>query len=409
MPIRPNDYGDQFPSDQGDTSPSNPASNFSEVDYNAKKTNQSSGSTVRPNQILYPDQRVSDAAEPPRVDFTGVLLRKQTAEGVHPSIWTCIRQDGKYGTAQLYGDEGGVYQNYRAGDQVSLHGGQESNTWWIVAAPRNNKQPVLELKLAAGTSTNLEKIIPFSTIVTDFATQDQSIVKDPAGSGGVIVNTDISAMYDIEFQVTVTNVSSADSQLMQVGQHCKTTTGNFPTEAKGTKLLFDNNSGFFVSKYDDDCKVYIGIKGKTDDQILWQPPTGTARWTSNPRCGGTLSVGTKTGNGWIKIGGESGVWLGNGAANVKYRFPDEAPREGDVLAIGAVSGSCVQLYHRGYGGTGNISVYDCNSGCNTYVFERGLLISGPGITPGTWRNNKPTSANCSEQIVTDPSSCQGST
>ncbi len=388
MAVRPNDYGDQFPSDQGDVPPNNPVSNYSENDYQISKVDSPEGSRVRPDQLLYPDQRVSDAANPPRTTFTGILLRKQTVEGVHPSVWTCLRQDGKYGTAQLYGDEGGVYQEYRAGDQVTLHRGQQDNTWWITGAPRNTRQPIMEVKLSTGFTFNTNKIFPFDTKVTDFATNG---AMELGPTGGIVVQ---GGMYDITFQVTAGHMitDSAPSTLMVASTHTKTTNGDEQITAKGGKALFSTYNGFFINKYDNDCNVYIGIRGMgisaispTPDKLLYQPPgSAVAYWTNNPKVGGSFTIGTKTGQSWLKLGSNTGnfgqvngiMWFGNGSAHIKYRFPDQADMmKHDTLAIGAASGDCAQLYHQGYGGTGLIWF---GSGFDAYAlnFSQGQLISG---------------------------------
>ena len=156
-------------------------------------------------------------------------------------------------------------------------------------------------------------------------------------------------------------------------------------------MKFDAEVGFGVYESTDPGGNAIGIItlqcGETD-YMLCHKGGGFANkphWTPNPRLAGSLTVGTNSPQGWIKInsldGGE--VWHGPGKATLHYKWPNAAPKAKQYLGIEAVSGSCIQLEHVGPGVTGVVKFYDCSNVCQSLTVTNGLITAGPGLTAPT--------------------------
>lgn len=380
MAVRPRDYGDPRPSDLDDTPPSNPASNYSEIDYTIDKSGGGRKTKPRANATLYPDQKVPEAVRPARDTFAGLLISQTTDRGVYPTQYTCLRQDGKYGIAKVFGAEDSPYTEHRAGDQVALISSQIPDEWLIVSAPRSVLQPNLEVKLSSLTEvvTNTSITIPFNETVTDIGNGQSEIIL--AANGAVIVGTREEAHYDIEYQITVVFLdpnSSTVGSTIKAGLNCTASSGTDVDTVFANQLLMSKLSGFKLRK-NGNCSAEYYLNGNSTDYLLHQPAGGgPAKWTGDVGVAGSIKVGTKLTQGWVKIGGK--VWFGNGDADVHYRFPNEVPKFGDFLVVTAVNGPCVQLSHF-RGGNGTIRAYDCYNQCQSWVVKKGLIISGPGIT-----------------------------
>lgn len=394
---RPNDYGDQFPSDLNDQPPSDPTEGFQEIDYDPSAF-QSKGRKPQTNRNFVPDSGQETPAPITRSALYGVLLANVTglpdAKGVkrpdYPEIWQVLRQDGKI--IEAFTTNTYKYEKRRAGDEVTLLRGTTDTEWTFVnrAHPREMQSiDVWNSAAARGNSTTfkvtLDKIkdqVPQTDIYSD---KDPDHQKLKLKNGGVQVLEETTAWYEINFNATV-QLEKAGSESVAPSTHvyqsgCWKPNDLVDATALGkwintAKLYFHANSGFRLYWDPSDCTANVGIYSGLQDSILNQQYKETqsgldrnqfACWTNAPKLGGSVYVGTQEAFGWVKIGRAAPnedqapfVWhTHSGWGKLRVKWPGEGPRNtnpnytqsvavGSVLSVraGFVSdkfGDCIEL------------------------------------------------------------------
>lgn len=200
IPSTTDDGGDDlYPSDIGDTLPSDPTDGFAERDFRLKKYN-SIGVKLKPPTRSTPNLRPEPPVEDTRTTFQGILVKREK-EGQ----WTVIRQDGFRGTATLHGDDGYYYEP-RIGDKVTLIAGQVPNTWHIVSRPLPKELERISYKSTEKVQTsNAPKTIKFDETIEQTADDAETFDNDTTGVTGeeVVIKKDLIAEYEISLTVTV--------------------------------------------------------------------------------------------------------------------------------------------------------------------------------------------------------------
>lgn len=424
MALRPPDYGDKNPSDQDDTVPGSPVTGYSEMDSEIQSAEGKPRTPATRNQIA-PDPGVDPIAPtPPRTWFALILEEVDPSEPEYltaiPELqqWWVLRQDGKRVAAYVVYN--GHYEEYRPGYDVIIRKDQANDdgitNWIIIGKMRPQELPVVD---AAKTVNSGYFTGPFFVVFN--STQLEIPIDDTFGGyEEVIHNTFDSsqigvfhgvgeALYHIEFTVNIQcgNATEMDQIWTQAGcWQPSTLIGNgFPI--KTPKIWFHSQNGFRVQYDPSDCTVGVSLGSTVSDSVLNQRstwPNNTPHWTDSPYFGGNVTVGSKGGTKWVKIGTPSVfAWLTHGNGRLKFRFPPSAPAVTPSFLMGTASnGLCVQTNWMPAGGQGTISARGCNhSGytycyitvdeedqycaiptypCQTWKVCNGLIVSGPGIT-----------------------------
>lgn len=411
--MRPKDYGDQYPSDSGDTPPVDPTEGFSEYDYTIESPEDKEIETDLPSDIA-PDPGVEQQYEPPVRTYFAVILKlidprepEYLLNASEIQYW-CLRQDGKRVAAYVPLID--TYERYDIGDDVLIRmdsehpwDGDGVQHWIIISKAEPLELPVMDVTLSSDTRCLKSAfIIPFDTIHEK--TAEDEVFGDPfelilRGPGRVVVGKSHEALYHIEFSVALQNCDPSGKEVVDLEIKC----GSFAygaLKARTTTLMFNRQNGFrLFQDPDDECKYGVMLKSSCENSILNQQKTGgPAHWTDSPKLAGSISVATK-GVGYVKIGTDKGyVWLTHGGGQLKFKFPPGAPPATPAFLVAvAATGECVQTDWMHVGGTGKIKAKGCeHSGytycyidsqycaipeypCQEWVVCNGLVVSGPGI------------------------------
>lgn len=410
MTARPLDYGDRYPSDIGDVPPGSPVDGFEERDYRIRRRTIA-GIQARPDVKASPNLGVEREYIKERESFLGVLVKR-----VQANRWVVLRQDGKRVFADTRGDDG-VYDSLSIGETVSLHAGQVPGSWLIEGSER--RKEMASIRLTNSASVNVTSAAKQITFVQTIEETGEDVFEKVAG-GGVRVLKDFSAQYEISLTVHVRlDPAYIDEATLSVATTCETVPGfalspgqTLPT----TRLKFRRQNGFVIRYDAEDCSVHVGLQAPIWSMLAYGGnPDGQswAVWTDSPVIGGRLRVlGLYTGQGWLELGPggvsayQSRLGLGNGRGQLRIVFPD-APASWSLTegipmhSYMYVAGKrpldqAVKLQFSQGGGTGVIYTPS-----GDYVVDKGLVISGPGITPAPFTNGQTFDVNVPAEVEYD--------
>jgi len=413
---RAKDLGDLHPSDLDDYAPRRPTSAYEEVQYILAANRKQKKRNAKGLPDFQPDTETPNIPKPERPTYHAIILERISAPGSFPPRYAVLRQDGQKGEAITSGSEG-VYYEYRVGDSVQLTMEQAPNAWAIVGAPRSKQLPVLEVGISESQGpTRTSLYIPFDTKITEVAA-DMGKLENLIGN--IVVKEEEAGLYHIEWSVTTVcfdPVDTTDTQdSITVWDQCTNLAEDVNEPVETSHIRFDRRVGFEVFK-DAAGRAFVKLVCGETDCMLYHPGGGKTvpvTWSPNPRAGGSITVGTQTTQGWVKIvcNGTGMVWLGHGNAALKYRFPNHAPSGVDShFYISAITGSCIQLEHTEPGVTGAINLAKCpvyaggywTYPCAELVFSRGILTKGTGMLPP---NSNPGLVECNDNELEDWKPC----
>lgn len=376
---RPQDFGDQFPSDLGDTPPGSPVDGYQERDYRIRRRTVR-GSRPRPEVQATPNLNVERPRPEPRVSFMGVIVKR-----VHGNRYIVLRQDGKRGFGFTRGDDD-VYDVLLPGETVSMHADQTPGVWTIEGSERRKEMGSIRVTNSSALITTADRLIPLDVLINQTGTDENGVnLKMQQFNGGIRVLQNFSGQYEISVAV---NVQYTDPQKDQGNQTrfraaCIGDPDGTPADLSPNIVTFDRNVGFTIGWDQGNCEAQVSMKISESDYMLYSPDGGgRAVWTNNPKIAGCLEVGTRASIGWLKlVGGEGGgfTWLGNGEGNLKIRFPGSVGEVDSHLIVEAKTGEAVKLAFSKPGGTGKICFYCYYCGTSEWEVDKGLVISGPCI------------------------------
>lgn len=408
MTARPLDYGDQNPSDIGDTPPVSRAQGFSEADYQVSSSLRQRSTRARPRYPLRANPNAKEAKKEditPQDAFT-VLLIKDLGN----RQWRCLRHDGKIQVAQVVGVDG-VYDELKVGEYATMTRGPDASKWLLSGDNRHNELSVMQVTNNGDISFSKgdTKKVEMNEVITTTGSDTES------SDGGIKVKKTDKALYRIAIKITAKcqnpdpiNDDDDPAAVSHLRVRAACFGGNITTEHKLTEkpkvMNFKRNVGF-VMEYEPiskESRISINVP---ETEFIPQTPAGGADivWTDTPKIANSIEVGTKQGQGWVKIvcQADAHLWLGHGDIPLKLRFPNKAPSFGSHLMISGMGGAgCTQLKWSKGGGRGEIKIY-C-SYCDldkTWKVEDGLVISGPDISAPSPSDGEPAICNSVDRRV----------
>lgn len=368
MSIRPPDYGDQFPSDIDDTTPESPTTNYAEQDYDVLSGDGASSPPSPLNEFV-PGDADEEIPPVPKTVYTGIII--QRANAVDPPEYWVLRQDGALGTARaLYVTE---FEEYRQGDGVSLIEDEAPDAWIIIGGADEDELCVVRYERLSNQviSSDGDTDIVWNDqrirlpIDNTFGGRDDIKLKD----GGVEFEIGRDCVVDVEVQIIVEYDNAKEAEPSDYAVGCVPTSGlttaGSDVPVTSPRLNFSKQQGFKIEKHTN-CQAWVSIDSPLTDAVL-NDQGAEPFWTTCPKFGASLSIGTQVDYPWLKI---KNFWL-RGLGNYKLNFPNAVPpSEGAVLEVYDISGNCVSLMWRAQNltgaYTGAYTAYCYESYCATY-------------------------------------------
>lgn len=385
MDVRPLDHGDEHPSDIGDVAPVSPVAGFSEGPDLSGGIWSRRKPRTRINQEFVPDGKKGEKFLPRRLSFDGIIVSRTTPlRGGRPIIYKVLRQDGRVVNAQAFGKEG-FYSDYRVGDSITIQETQKPDVYSVVGEPKSKQLNSIEVSMSDFKVVNIFTFCEFDTV------EEQTNTDFDVQIGGVVLNSEeksvlcyIDFSVSIELMAPVKNGANAD----QIYSYMDCYDGEKEEVEELTEIKaqgYDKQSGFKLSKWD--CSTLLWLSGGNSHFMPYQPEGGgPIKWSGDPRLAGSLILGTKVPQGWLRIhtNGDSLVWLGNGDSRHAYRFPNNPPVMDSYLRVAGISnfgefGAAIQLEHSEQGASGEVNYTDCLGYCKSFVVRKGIIISGDGL------------------------------
>lgn len=221
--LRPNDYGDQYPSDQDDVAPGNPTDAYAELDYVVNPLTPK----VRPPAVLEtftPDANIEEINPLKRNVKTGIIVEPGLKSTPDNPTFMVIHQDGDYTECICLENVDG--EIYSCGDVVTLvesdasQGSVTDHTVWVINGPgRGEEQPVIVMKRTADAvvadGQNIDFVTEVEKLPIDnaFGTNFDALKLD---GHDIVVGKD--GMYEIKVIVTVSYEPDTNSCLSSIGE-----------------------------------------------------------------------------------------------------------------------------------------------------------------------------------------------
>jgi len=351
--VRPKDYGDQFPSDDGDIVPSSPTAGMAEVDFSVQAVNQLHPTAPVP-QITRATQFPTPANVPVAVQ-AGVITNTfvNGKDGNHPKTnpRRFLVQDTTGHQRIAYVPEMRSDEQYQIGDSVGLIRGANPQDWIIEGRGRQHESQIINCVTgAAQVFDEIAEMIPMAVnllqVPIDAAFgpgKEFQLLADGqiqyTGTDQAIVTIAFGGSFQRQIEGHVHNLPVL-TQCIEPGDWVAN-----DIETHNDRIAFAKNIGFTLQLDHDTETATISIQADLTGGILNQQTIGEHPvWTTCPVLGGDISVGV-SGDGWVKIGDEDRyAWLTHGDGQIKLRLPTDAPTKiGTVLAAVGITGQCVQL------------------------------------------------------------------
>lgn len=340
--MRPQDYGDQNPSDSGDQAPVSPTDGFTELDYDIKQR-ESKGYPVEMGRDLVPEAGIENP-EPHKADgWAGLVTEILNEKDAWPRLFRVILRTGKLITAKAYSMLNS--EVLKIGDDVTVMVDNTTEEYIISSGHRQREGQILDAETQWPRQSAEEQIVWFDQTNTKIPIDDaftdgehEKIKLEPDGK--ITVRPDGSAVYEINFSICVAVVKNEDLPgKIYLAQECFNSTdywGSYFAETKYSKLAFNTYNGFKLSGADG-CGALVSMGSNIADSVLNQQGTENgfgssvvypAKWTDGPKFGGSTQISSTTSGGWLKIGPwYNHVWLSGPmyGGKLKLRLPSRSP------------------------------------------------------------------------------------
>ena len=362
--VRPQDWGDQKPSDLDDTPPVSPTVERTEHSYSIDPPRPESQPTDRTKDFS-PDPNIANIPEQPRRVYTGIVVKHVNSKDDFPRKYWILREDGATGYARLLKQD--LYTDILIGNEVNIVQAPEEDGWVITGNSRPFELPQMMLELVTTTFASETTLIPLTIkeaypIDDTFGVDTFETIKLLA-PGVIEVTKD--AVFDIHYCVDVEN-AFPDVPIYDLGI-AVTCPDNYLTQqseeepcVKLPLIEFNKQNGFDLRTDESKCSAFISLKSDCQDSILNQQgayPGEDAFWTQSPYIGGHLTIGTKT-DGWLRWGSKNGSAI-KGRGSLKTMLPPAPPTTScDFLVADGKGEDCVSLGWRQPGGTGVIQTLE---------------------------------------------------
>ena len=408
---RPEDYGDNFPSDTGDEIPGNPTDGFAEVDYRIEGLEAENRPLKGPRDFI-PSPLIEDPEPPEQETWSGIIVKWLNGLKDFPRRYMVLREDGKYHEAfswtvlpfeEYKPGHDVVIQRVNIKDQVPLI---PEDIYVIVGKPRPQESQIVDLYCSEQACYNTPFIVPFSATkarMPPFADADH--FSDPApdhwkidavGVGQIRVLQDTRAMYHIEYTINL-ELDKPDPRIadLRVELGCWLPDDlEYTLEEEDTpKLWFNRQNGFHLQKRTDcTTSLMLGSRNCKDSILNQQDLDKPAYWTNSPQFGGNIRLGTDQGTAWIKFGNpdQDFLWLGEQGGKLKFKFPSAAPTKNNAIMV-ALRTDGEEVVEAGWeedgvSGTVNIQTSTIASWVYTYVPLPGDWTGYEGCMTGVIEN-----------------------
>lgn len=358
---RPEDWGDQFPSDLDDEPPVSPTTQRTEHSYSIDPVREE----AKPKDELKdfsPDPNIRQVPDAPRHVYSGTVMAHVNNKDAFPRKYWVMREDGALGTARVAKQD--LYSDIKVGDEVSIIQAPEEEGWIIIGNVRPFELPQMILEIGGDVLTTQKILIPY--IVKEEYPIDDSFGVDTfetikfISPGTVQVTHD--AVYEIQFALTVEHYIS-DNPIYYIDVEAVCPDGSYSACDVGTivapKIEFNKQNGFCVRQEYNNCTAFVELNCGVEDTILnKQKLNQDPFWTQSPRFGGHLTIGTQHQPSWLRWKDKDGPGI-MARGKLRTMLPPQPPGSScDFLVADAKGDDIVSLSWLKPGGNGTIKTLE---------------------------------------------------